>query len=472
VGQFVLRRNQQRLGRENERDTVINSNPLTEKKFSTTKSARALERARQCIAGGDSSTMRVLPYHLPFVVDKGEGSKVWDVDGNKYIDLNMAYGPLILGHCPPQVIKSVTEQITQRGSALGFPNELNSQVGEKVKQLFPAIELMRFANSGTEAIASAIRLARTYTGRKKIILFEGHYHGWSEGLFHRYHAEIKELPKKGYGPALSGTAGMNGGPHEVIVCGWNDLDLLHQCLAEHGDEVAGCIMEPVMGNAGVIPPDPQFLAGAREALHECGALLIYDEVITGMRIDSGGAQELYGVQPDITILSKAVGGGYPIALFGTTQEIMQPILDGTMFHGGVYSSNAIVMSAANAVLDTVLDNKKGIYKYLHRISDRLAGGIKEILQRLNVPAKVHNVGPMISIFLTKGEVGELRNYRDVRQHCDFKSFIKFQHEMQRCGVYLHPNMFEPIYLSTAHTDDDITSVLESVEDAAKTCLVL
>ncbi|NOY30687.1 MAG: aminotransferase class III-fold pyridoxal phosphate-dependent enzyme [Planctomycetes bacterium] len=264
---------------------------------------------------------------------------------------------------------------------------------------------------------------------------------------------------------------MNGGPHEAIVCGWNDLDLLHRCLAEHGDEVAGCIMEPVMGNAGVLPPDPQFLAGAREALHDCGALLLFDEVITGMRIDSGGAQEYYGVQPDITILSKAVGGGYPIALFGTTREIMQPILDGTMFHGGVYSSNAIVMSAANAVLDTVLDNKKGIYKYLHRISDRLADGVTEIMQRLDVPMKVQHVGPMISMFLTTSHVEELCNYREVRKHCDFDRYIQFQHEMQRLGVYLHPNMFEPIYLSTAHTDDDITSVLERVEDAAKTCLV-
>ncbi|NOY30686.1 MAG: aminotransferase class III-fold pyridoxal phosphate-dependent enzyme [Planctomycetes bacterium] len=156
---------------------MIKSNQLAENLFTTSKSEHALERARQSIAGGDSSTMRVLPYHLPFVVDKGEGSRVWDIDGNEYIDLNMAYGPLILGHRPPQVIESVTEQISQRGSALGFPNELNSQVAEKVKQLFPAIELMRFANSGTEAIASAIRLARTFTGRKKIILFEGHYHG-------------------------------------------------------------------------------------------------------------------------------------------------------------------------------------------------------------------------------------------------------------------------------------------------------
>ena len=280
--------------------TILNGSGTVD---STSESQRLLQRAQQSIAGGDSSTMRVLPYHLPLVANRGQGSRLWHADGREYIDLNMAYGPLLFGHCPPTVIKAVTRQITERGSQLGFPNELTTRVAEKIKRLFPSMELMRFANSGTEALASAVRLARVATGRKKMVLFEGNYHGWSDSVFHKYHAPLKQLPAEGYGQAIPGTDGMAGAPLEAFVVRSNNLDALQQVFERHGDEIAGVLMEPVMGNAGVIPLDSEFLNGVRELTLDHGSLLMFDEVITGFRVAGGGAQELYQVTPDITVVS-------------------------------------------------------------------------------------------------------------------------------------------------------------------------
>jgi glutamate-1-semialdehyde 2,1-aminomutase len=429
-----------------------------------------LERGRQSIAGGDSSTMRVLPYHLPLVADRGEGSRVWDVDGNEYLDLNMAFGPLLFGHCSKQVIDSVTRQITERGSQLGFPTEITIRVAEKIKQLYPSMELLRFANSGTEACASAVRLARSYTGRRKLIMFEGHYHGWSEAVFNRYHAPLADLSAEGFGPAIPGTTGMSDGIADVVVVEWNDLDALERCLDVHGHEVAAVMMEPVMGNAGVQLPREGYLQTVREMTldHEC--LLIFDEVITGMRVAAGGAQEHYLVNPDITVISKAVGGGYPVGAFGASAQIMDRIVRGTLFHGGVFSGNAIVMAAAEAMLDGVLADRDGIYGYLHQIGDKLAHGIDQIMTRAGVPHHVHHLGPLVSVMITTGQVDQIANYRDMRRYCDFDRYITWQHWLQRAGVYFHPNQFEPMFLSTAHTHADIDEVLQRMEEGTRKCL--
>ena len=435
-----------------------------------TNSARRLERGRRSIAGGDSSTMRVLPYHLSLVADRGQGARLWDVDGNEYIDLNMAYGPLLFGHCPRHVIDSVTRQISERGSQLGFPTEITIRVAEKVKQLYPSMELLRFANSGTEACASAVRLARTYTGRRKLIMFEGHYHGWSEAVFNRYHAPLVNLPADGFGPAIPGTSGMTDSMEDVIVVEWNDLDALDRCLKRHGHEVAAVMMEPVMGNAGVNLPREGYLQGVRELTLEYDALLIFDEVITGMRVAADGAQEHYLVTPDITVISKAVGGGYPVGAFGASAEIMDKIVRGPLFHGGVFSGNAVVMSAADAVLDAVLADRTDIYNHLNAVGDELANGIDEIMTRLGVPHHVHHLGALISVLITTSEVEDLFNYRDVRKHCDFERYIDWQHYLQRAGVYFHPNQFEPMFLSTAHTHEDIAVALERMEEGTRKCL--
>jgi len=440
---------------------TMNSTPW----LSTPLSEQMLQRGRQSIAGGDSSTMRVLPYHLPLVAARGQGSRVWDVDGNEYIDLNMAYGPLVLGHCPEPIIRAVTDQIRNRGSQLGFPTEITIRVAEKIKQLFPSMELMRFANSGTEADVSAARLSRAWTGRPKLIQFEGHYHGWSDTLFNRYHAPLEDLPAGPYGPAIPGTQGINGAPHENLVCRWNDVDALEQCLNDHRGQVAGVIMEPVMGNAGTIPPLPGYLEAVRALTKDHEALLIFDEVITGMRVAGGGAQELYDVQPDITVISKGLGGGYPVAAFGASKEIMQVVVDGKMFHGGVYSGNAVVMSAAEVVLDEILTHRTEFYDKLNRLGNELTRGASRILARAGIAHLTQHVGPMISIFLTDGKVDSLNNYREVRQHCDFAKYIRLQHLMQRSGVYFHPNQFEPLFLCVAHSSEDLGIVLERFEQA-------
>jgi glutamate-1-semialdehyde 2,1-aminomutase len=434
-------------------------------------SARMLKRGRLSIAGGDSSSMRVLPYHLPLVADRGKGARLWDVDGNEYIDLNMAYGPLLFGHCHPDVIAAVTRQITDRGSQLGFPTEITIRVAEKLKQLFPSMKLLRFANSGTEACASAVRLARTYTGRRKIVMFEGHYHGWSEAIFNRYHAPLDDLSPEGFGPAIPGTSGMTDGMADVLVVQWNDLDALKRCLARHGHKVAAVMMEPVMGNAGVHLPREGYLQAVRELTLDYDSLLVFDEVITGMRVAGGGAQEYYEVCPDITVISKSIGGGYPVSAFGASAQIMDKIVHGPLFHGGVFSGNAVVMAAAEAMVDVVLADKEGIYAYLHKLGDDLANGIDEIMTRLCIPHHVHHLGPLVSVLITTGDVDELANYRDVRRHCEFGRYIQWQHHLQRSGVYFHPNQFEPMFLSTAHTPADIAAVLDRMEDGARKCLV-
>lgn len=433
-------------------------------------SAQMLERGRRSIAGGDSSTMRVLPYHIPLVAQRGEGALLWDIDGNQYIDLNMAYGPLLFGHRPQHVIEAVTRQISEFGSQLGFPTEVTIRVAEKIKRLFPSMELLRFANSGTEACASAVRLARSYTGRRKLIMFEGHYHGWSEAVFNRYHAPLEALSPEGFGPAIPGTTGMTDGIQDVIVCQWNDLDALQRCLTRHGSEVAAVIMEPVMGNAGLNLPHEGYLQGVRELTLDHDCLLMFDEVITGMRVAPGGAQDHYMVSPDITVISKAVGGGYPVGAFGASKEIMDKIVRGSLFHGGVFSGNAVVMSAAEAVLDFVLANTAGIYQHFQTLGQQLRDGADEILTRLGVPHHVVHIGSLFAILLTKQEVPTPKNYRDVRSQCDFERYIEFQHHMQRSGVYFHPNQFEPMFLSTAHTAEHIGQVLDRMEQGARKCL--
>ncbi len=432
--------------------------------------AATLKRAKGAIAGGDSSTMRVLPYHLPLVAARGAGARVWDIEGAEYIDLNMAFGPLLLGHRPPQVVEAVCRQVSEFGSQLGFPTEVTMRVAEKLRVLFPSMELMRFANSGTEACASAVRVARSYTGRRKLIMFEGHYHGWSEAVFNRYHAPLDALSDKGYGPAIPGTTGMTDAINDVIVCEWNDPDALTRCLEEHGADVAGLIMEPVMGNAGVQAPRPGFLQFAKDMCRRHGALLIFDEVISGMRCAPGGAQERYDVRPDITVISKALGGGYPVAAFGASAEIMDVIVRGQLFHGGVFSGNAVVMAAAEAVLDTVIAGRDALYGHMDGLADMLAAGFSEILTRRGIAHQVHHVGPLIGLMLTRESAPAIANYRHLRAHGEFERYIGLQHEMQRRGVYFHPNMFEPMFLSTAHTREDIAAVLDRFDQGARAWL--
>ena len=434
---------------------------------SRTLNQTLMERAKQSVAGGDSSTMRVLPYHPPVIADRGDGCRIWDVDENEYIDLNMAYGPLLFGHRPRFLMDAVIRQLQEKGSQLGFPQELTFLAAEKVKQLFPGIELLRFANSGTEAIASAIRLARTVTGKQKIILFEGHYHGWSDAVFHKCHVDPELLSPDGFTPAIPGTDGLSGAPLDAFVVPWNDPDLLERALKRCNGEAAAVIMEPVMGNAGTIPPRSGYLAAARYLTRQYGALLIFDEVITGMRLAAGGAQEAYGVFPDITVLSKALGCGFPVSAFGASAAIMDVIVKGRLFHGGVYSGNAAVLAGANAVLTKIIAERDSLYPALYARTEELVSGLKSILTRRGIPHLVQSVGPIIGIYFLNRETERLDNYREVYAYSDAERRIRVQHALLDHGVYIHPNHFEPLYLSAAHFREDILEILDRIEQALR-----
>jgi glutamate-1-semialdehyde 2,1-aminomutase len=262
---------------------------------------------------------------------------------------------------------------------------------------------------------------------------------------------------------------MDGAPHDLFVVEWNDTAALTKVMDQMAGSVAAVVMEPVMGNAGVIPPQPGYLDRVREITRRHGTLLIFDEVITGFRVAAGGARELYGVVPDITVVSKALGGGIPIAAFRASAEIMELISSGKLFHGGVYSGNALVLAAANAVLTHVLAEKDSLYAQLNARSTQLATGIREVLTRYGIPHVVQHVGPMIACILTMAEVGELNSYREVRRHADFARYIELEHALLDRGVFMHPNQFEPMYLSTAHSKQDIDEVLGRFDEAIRHC---
>ncbi len=432
------------------------------------ESRRLLARATQSVARGASSTMRVLDYHLPLVIDRTEGATVWDVDGNDLIDMNMGYGPLIFGHRPRLVTEAIERELRQRGTLLGFPDTLSFEVAELVKASFPSIDLLRFTSTGTEAAQTAVRLARAFTGRSKLVLFEGHYHGSTEATFHRYHAAPGDLDARPGHEAIAGTAGMNGAPRDAFVVPYNDVEAIEAVLAANKGQVAAVMLEPVMGNAGVIPPEPGYLQAVRAAAHAHGALLIFDEVITGFRLARGGAQERYGVPADLTMLSKAISGGVPLGAIGGRADIMQLMVDGRVFHGGVYSGNPMCLAAALAVQREYARNGPAIYARLESASAYLADGLRRLFAEAGVPAVVRNVGAMLSLWLAKGDDLEIpRSYRDVVRLMDKEKFIRFQHAAQRRGVYFHPYHFEPWHIATVHTPNIIDVALDRLRDAIR-----
>ena len=431
-------------------------------------SKRLMEEARRIIAGGANSTMRVLPYHLPTVIEKADGARLWDVDGNVYIDMNMGYGPLLLGHKNRIVLEAIQEEMNLRGTLLGFPDTVSCKAARLVKKSFPAIDKIRFSSAATEAVQTAVRLACEFTGRSSIILFEGHYHGTADATYHRYHAALGDLSATAGRAAIPGTGGMRGAPHHARVLPWNDAEVLQSVLDSPAKDIAAIIMEPVMGNAGVIPPCPGYLQEAKKLARYHGALLIFDETITGFRIARGGAQERYNVASDITILSKAMGGGVPVSAIGARGDIMELIESGGVFHGGTYSGNQISMAATLAVQEYIDRNHDAVYRDLEARSEKLAAGVRDIFTSRGMNVIVQNVGAMMSLCFVDKHAPRIIGYRDVLQHGDPGLYIKFQHALQKKGVYIHPNRFEPWYVSTAHSDEIIEEVLDRVNTAVDT----
>lgn len=439
---------------------------MLESSPSSTRSAELFQRALQSVAGGVTSIVRgtsagYLPY--PPFIQRGDGSHLYDVDENEYIDYILGHGPLILGHRPRAVTGAVAGAIQEYGAMFALPYEMEQLVAESIRERIPSMELVKFCNSGSEATHYAVRLARALTGRDKIIKFEGQYHGWTDATEYSYHPALKDLGPRTAPRTIPAAAGT---PMElarlIITQPWNDADILRKTIRDHRGEIAAIITEPIMANCGVIPPLPGYLQFLREITRENDILLIFDEVITGLRASRGGAQALYDVHPDITVLAKALGAGFAVAAYGGSRAVMEPVARDEILHAGTYNGNVVAMSAAYATL-TELD-KPGVYEHLERVSDKLARGAEEILTRAGFTVQVQRVASFFQIYFSPRPI---REYRDAAQYADLVKFRALHQALRQRGVLIYPNGLGRWFLSTAHTNADVEATLNALEDAAE-----
>jgi glutamate-1-semialdehyde 2,1-aminomutase len=422
--------------------------------FKTTKSEEIFAAAQKLMPGGVSSPVRAFKSvgGQPIVFDRVEGAYAWDVDGNRYIDYVGTWGPAICGHTHPDVIKAICEA-AQKGTSFGAPSYLENVLAEMVIDAVPSIEMVRFVNSGTEACMSVLRLMRAFTGRDKIIKFEGCYHG---------HADMF-LVKAGSGVATLGLPDSPGVPKSTttntLTAPFNNLEAVKALFAENPGEIAGVILEPVVGNAGFIPPDGGFLAGLRELTRENGALLVFDEVMTGFRIAYGGAQEKFGITPDLTTLGKVIGGGLPVGAYGGRRDIMAMVAPaGPMYQAGTLSGNPLAMTAGIKTLELL--HQPGTYDQLDRVTKRLADGMLQVARETGHAACGGQISGMFGFFFTEGPV---HNYEDAKKS-DLTKFSRFHRGMLEHGIYLAPSQFEAGFTSLAHTDADIDQTLAAARE--------
>jgi len=415
------------------------------------------EKAQQYIPGGVNSPVRSFRGvgGQPRFIARGQGSRVWDVEGREYIDYVCSWGPLVLGHAYPTVVKAV-QAAAAGGTSFGAPTQGEVELAELICQAVPSMEMVRLVNSGTEACMSAIRLARAYTGRSKIIKFEGCYHGHADGL----------LVKAGSGALTHGIPTSAGVPpsyaQETLVASYNDLASVEACFSAYPRDIAGVIVEPVAGNMGVVPPKPGFLEGLRSLTQQHGALLIFDEVITGFRLAYGGAQAVYGVTPDITTLGKIIGGGMPVGAYGGRREIMQKVAPlGPMYQAGTLSGNPLAVQAGIATLKAL--QQPGVYQRLDELGARLAQGLAQAAREAEVPLTVNRVGSMLTAFFNPGPVESMADV----ERSDAKAYAKFFHGMLERGVYLAPSAYEAAFVSLAHKEEDIDRTVEAASQVLR-----
>lgn len=418
------------------------------------KSQEALRIAETLMPGGVNSPVRAFKsVDTPAIfMDHGEGSKIYDIDGNEYIDYVLSWGPLILGHKNKQVISKLHDAV-DKGTSFGASTLEENKLAELVIERVPSIEKVRMVSSGTEATLAALRLARGYTGRNKIVKFEGCYHGHSDSL----------LIKAGSGVATLGLPDSPGVPEgtakNTITVPYNDLDAIKVAFENYGDDIAGVIVEPVAGNMGVVPPKKGFLEGLREVTKEYGSLLIFDEVMTGFRVGYNCAQGYFGVIPDITCLGKVIGGGLPVGAFGGKKEIMDKIAPvGNIYQAGTLSGNPLAMTSGYETLSQLTPES---YEYFQELGDILEKGLKEVFAKHNVPITVNRAGSMIGYFLNKGSV---TNFEEANQS-DLELFSNMYREMAKEGIFLPPSQFEGTFLSTAHTKEDIEKTIHAFDNA-------
>ncbi|MGY2798706.1 glutamate-1-semialdehyde 2,1-aminomutase [Ewingella americana] len=420
------------------------------------KSESLFSQAQALIPGGVNSPVRAFSGvgGVPLFIERADGAFLFDADGKAYIDYVGSWGPMVLGHNNAEIRNAVIEA-AQRGLSFGAPTEMEVKMAELVTDLVPSMDMVRMVNSGTEATMSAIRLARGFTHRDKIIKFEGCYHGHADCL----------LVKAGSGALTLGQPNSPGVPADfakhTLTCTYNDLDSVRAVFEQYPDDVACIIVEPVAGNMNCVPPLPEFLPGLRALCDEFGALLIIDEVMTGFRVALGGAQEHYNVRPDLTCLGKIIGGGMPVGAFGGRREVMDALAPtGPVYQAGTLSGNPIAMAAGIACLTQV--SQPGVHQTLTELTTRLAEGLVDAAQKENIPFVVNHVGGMFGLFFTDAET--VTSYQDVMK-CNVERFKKFFHLMLEEGVYLAPSAFEAGFMSLAHTQEDIQRTI----DAARRC---
>ncbi|MCH8225415.1 MAG: glutamate-1-semialdehyde 2,1-aminomutase [Chloroflexi bacterium] len=419
------------------------------------KSEQLFEQAQKYIPGGVNSPVRSFRAvgGTPAFLARGQGSRVWDVDGNEYIDYLGSWGPLVLGHAHPAVVDAVKDA-AEKGTSFGAPVENEVTLATLICQALPSVEMVRLVNSGTEACMSAIRLARAFTGRNKVIKFAGCYHGHADGL----------LVKAGSGAMTHGIPTSAGVPEsyasETLVAEYNELSTVEAAFAAFPTDIAAIIVEPVAGNMGVVPPAAGFLEGLRRLTADNGALLIFDEVITGFRISYGGAQGLFGVRPDITCLGKIIGGGLPVGAYGGRREIMERVAPlGDMYQAGTLSGNPLAVAAGVAALNEL--QKPDAYSRLDAMAQRLTEGLRQVFNRAEVPSTINRVGSMFTGFFNPGPVETLAQV----EQSDVSAYGRYFHAMLDGGVYLAPSQFEAGFISLAHTEDDIDRTIAAAEEA-------
>ena len=427
---------------------------VTTNSLKTTKSEEIFVAAQKLMPGGVSSPVRAFKSvgGQPIVFDRVKGAYIWDVDGNQYIDYVGTWGPAICGHAHPEVIAALHDAL-EKGTSFGAPSALENVLAQMVIDAVPSIEMVRFVNSGTEACMGVLRLMRAFTGRDKIIKFEGCYHG---------HADMF-LVKAGSGVATLGLPDSPGVPksttRDTLTAPYNDLEAVKALFKDNPDTIAGVILEPVVGNSGFIPPDAGFLEGLRELTKEYGALLMFDEVMTGFRIAYGGAQEKFGVTPDLTTLGKVIGGGLPVGAYGGRADIMSMVAPaGPMYQAGTLSGNPLAMTAGIETLKLL--QKPGTYEQLDRITKKLVDGLVQVAQETGHAVSTGQISAMFGMFFT-GET--VHNYEDAKKS-DLAKFSRFHRGMLERGIYLAPSQFEAGFTSLAHSDEDIDRTLAAAKE--------
>ena len=418
-----------------------------------TNSEKLWTKAQRYMPGGVNSPVRAFKGvgGSPIFVERGKGAKIWDVDGKQYVDHVCSWGPLILGHADKEVAARL-KKVVSHGTSFGIPTERESDLARMIIRAVPSVEKVRLVNSGTEAVMSAIRLARGYTGRSVIIKFEGCYHGHSDGL----------LVKAGSGATTLGVPTSPGVPPEYASCTmtlpYNDIDAVAKALKRHGKKVAAIIIEPVAGNMGVVPPAEGYLASLREITKKYGVLLIFDEIITGFRVAYGGAQSLYKIKPDLTTLGKIIGGGLPVGAYGGRADIMEHMAPaGPVYQAGTLSGNPLAVEAGLATLEIL--SRPGAYKKLGKLAAKLGDGLIDAAQKAGIPTYHTRVGSMMCMFFSEAPVN---NYDDALL-CNTERYGKYFHEMLGRGVYLAPSQFEAAFVSLAHSEKDIDKTLRAAK---------